>query len=393
VSNSKREPLPSKPHDDFPLFPHKCGQWAKKIKGHLIYFGSVKADPDGVKALAKYHDRIAGRTAIAEGLTVGELCNRFLTLKQQQVASGELVPRTFTNYKAATDLLVQHFGKHRVVDTLTVADFEALRATVAKGRGPVAIGNFVQICRIAFRYAYEAQLIDRPVRYGPTFKRPSKKVLRVARAAKGLMMFERAELVKLLAGADVQMRAMILLGVNCGFGNADIGQLPIAAIDFATGWLRFPRPKTGIDRRCPLWPETLAALRLAIAERPQPKDAAHAGVLFITKYGQSWFKQTSDNPIANEFRKLLDSLGLHRPRLGFYSLRRTFETVGGDSRDQIATSYIMGHAEDANDMAAVYRQRIDDARLQAVVDHVHAWLYPPEVKPVKPKRKTAAKAK
>ena len=38
----------------------------------------------------------------------------------------------------------------------------------------------------------------------------------------------------------------------------------------------------------------------------------------------------------------------------------------------------MGHIAKADDMAAVYRERIDDARLAAVAAYVHDWLFPPK---------------
>ena len=76
--------------------------------------------------------------------------------------------------------------------------------------------------------------------------------------------------------------------------------------------------------------------------------------------------------VAQEFAKVLKKLELHGDRRAFYALRHTFETIGGATRDQIAVNAIMGHAAASNDMAAVYRERIDDDRLKVVVDHVRA---------------------
>ena len=73
-----------------------------------------------------------------------------------------------------------------------------------------------------------------------------------------------------------------------------------------------------------------------------------------------------------EFRKLLKAEELYRPKLGFYALRHTFETIAGESRDQVAVGHIMGHVDAS--MAGVYRERISDDRLLAVSKTVRDWL-------------------
>ncbi len=103
---------------------------------------------------------------------------------------------------------------------------------------------------------------------------------------------------------------MILLGINCGFGNSDCGALPESALDLTDGWVNAPRSKTGIPRRCPLWPETVEALRAVLAERREPLDPDAAGLVFLTATGRSWHKDFDDNPISKETRKLLDALGI-----------------------------------------------------------------------------------
>lgn len=376
-----RPKKPAKPYDDFPLFPHATRRWAKKIRGKLHYFGPWD---DWKAALKKYQeqkdDLHAGRTprVQGDGLTVRELLNRFLSVKKMQVEAGELAARTWGDYKAVCDRLRAGLGLTRLIEDLAADDFEKLRAEAAKTLGPAALGNFVQRARSVFKYAYDAALIDKPVRFGPQFRRPGRKVLRQARHAKGPRMFEASQLRTVLRGANVPMKAMILLGINCGFGNADCGTLPIDALDLDGGWVNYPRPKTAIPRRCSLWPETVEALRATIAVRSEPKEPAHARLVFITIHGGSWWKDSPANPVTFEMARLLKRLGVHRPGLNFYALGHTFETIAGETRDQVAVDHIMGHVRD--DMASVYRERISDERLRAVTEHVRAWLWPPAAK-------------
>ncbi len=86
---------PEKPRPDFPLFPHTNGQWVKKIRGRLCYFGAWE-DPQA--ALEKYLDQKedlhAGRVPRPkgddEGLTLEALVNKYLAAKKDDVDAGEL---------------------------------------------------------------------------------------------------------------------------------------------------------------------------------------------------------------------------------------------------------------------------------------------------------------
>lgn len=372
-----------KPYKDFPLSFHPPSRRLyKKIRGRRYYFGYSDDWQAALDAYLEQKDDLhAGRKPRkrGDGCTVKDLCNHFLTAKRHQLDCGELSPRSWHDYKSTTDRIIRMFGKSRRVEDLAADDFTELRADIAETRGPVALGTEVNRVRVVFKYAYDAALIAKPVRFGPTFKPPKKAVLRRSRQANGSKMFEASELLTLLEKADTQLKAMILLAVNCGFGNNDVSRLPIDAIDLEGGWLDFPRPKTAIERRCPLWPETVAALREHLSQRTEPKEDDAEGMVFVTKYGQPWAKvgdaekARTASPLSAEFRKLLKACDLYRKGRGFYALRHVFETIGGESRDQVAVNAIMGHVDDS--MAANYRQRISDARLRAVVDVIHAWLW------------------
>ncbi len=258
---------PAKPHPDFPLFPHATKRWAKKIRGKFHFFGPWR-DPEGALAewLRVKDHLLAGREPppkdapeIPEpaGMTVETVVNAFLTQKELLRDNGEIQSRTFTELHSTGVRIAEAFGKQRLVSDLQPSDFAALRATLAKTRGAVALGNEIQRVRSYFRWAYEDGLIEQPVRFGTAFRKPSAKTVRIERSRIGSRDLNADEIRTLIDQANIPMKAMILLGTNCGLGNNDVALLTESNIDLKTGWMDYPRPKTGVPRRAHLRPETI----------------------------------------------------------------------------------------------------------------------------------------
>ena len=83
--------------DKFPLTLHPTGQYCKKIKGRIHYFGSNKK-----RALERYLDQAAylhggqnGTAARAGGtMSIRELRDLYLRYQHSKVLAGELTPDT-----------------------------------------------------------------------------------------------------------------------------------------------------------------------------------------------------------------------------------------------------------------------------------------------------------
>src|SRR5207249_3162659 len=105
-------------------------------------------------------DLHAGRTprVEADGLTVRDLCNRFLTTKRHLLDTHEITPRTWQDYYGTCVALVAAFGKTRLVADLAADDFERLRARLADRYGAVRLGNEIQRVRSVFKFADDAGL-------------------------------------------------------------------------------------------------------------------------------------------------------------------------------------------------------------------------------------------
>ncbi len=398
---------PKKPYPEFPLFAHQNGQWCKKLKGKQWFFG-VWSDPDA--ALRKYLDEIdeiqAGRDPRRVGvaqvssdtITIAQVCNLFLERQETRVHAGEITRRRFTDNLRACVRFSEHFGKFMKAVSLRAADFSAYKAGFPVTWGAERIGDEIQRMRSVFRWAFESELIPAVPNFGPDFKKPSKSMKRrdqQQRQAKrgGKRDFSAEEIQMLLKASSGWLKACILLGINGGMENAACGRLSTTFLKLESGWYDMPRQKTGIPRRFPLWPETIEAIREAMRQRPIAKNEADDPLCFLTSHGMPiWWEAIKpgtgesflcDN-ITKRFRKLCETCKLQRDGRGFYSLRRTFETVAGASKDQPAVDVVMGHADDS--MAAVYRQGIEDKRLEDVTNYVHAWLFAPKAKKRKKKQ-------
>jgi integrase len=251
----------------------------------------------------------------------------------------------------------------------------------------VRLKNTITRIRAVFAFGHKNGMTPE-VQYGTLFDKPTKAMLRKHRAKGGVKLIEPPDIHKLIGAACPVMKAMILLGLNAGYGNSDIATLPLSAVNLDTGWIDYPRPKNGVARRAKLWSETVEALRAAVQLRPKPKDPADAGLVFLTPRGGKWVglskvREKKDGKpqskgsfyqgISVAFAKLAKAQGVSQPGVNYYTLRRCFRTAADEVCDAVAVDYVMGHADPT--MGAVYRQRINDRRLEAVAACVHHWLY------------------
>ena len=106
----------SKPRVDFPLYPHRTGRWAKRVRGQIKYFGKCADDSKGEAALLQWLDQkddlLAGRTPRAgrERLTIADRCEQFLQAKDRALESSEITQRTRRDSEETTDRIVAQFG-------------------------------------------------------------------------------------------------------------------------------------------------------------------------------------------------------------------------------------------------------------------------------------------
>ena len=156
---------PAKPKG-FALTPNGNGQWSKKINGKIYYFGKWTG-PDG--AMKRYlevaHNLADGRPARSDksdGLTVRDLVNEFLTFKQHKMDTGELAPRTFSEYRDTCERLIRVLDRDLLVERIQAGELLKVREDIAKSGASIkTLANEIGRARVVLNFAWKEGLIDR----------------------------------------------------------------------------------------------------------------------------------------------------------------------------------------------------------------------------------------
>jgi integrase len=353
----KSEPKRKTRSDKFPLTLHPTKQFCKKIRGRLYYFGTDKQ-----RALELYFEQAAylhsGKTkqlkTATNNVSLKTLSNLYLDYQHHQAKSGEITLRHVYDQTALLRSFAKYIGSNRTVSDITTADLQNYyKKLINSGKAARTINNRITAVKSMFNWAINNEIVE---------KIPNLKAIKKLTPLKTEKpTFGISQIKEILEYANPQMKAMIWLGLNCGFGCTDCAELKWSNLDLENSRVNFPRGKTGISRNLTLWPETVEALRSArkIGELVFYTVRGYPWVRTIQSFKDGKEKFTKEDAVSKQFSKLLKKAGIKTEKgVGFYTLRRTAATLAARSGDPFAVQRLLGHAD--LKMASIYVQDVSE---------------------------------
>jgi len=344
--------------DKFPLTLHPTGQYCKKIKGKIRYFGTDKK-----KALERYLAQatyLHGSQSLMQKASNGkmplrQLCDLYLQYQHSRVLAGALTPKHYNDDIGSLGRLMSFLGQSCRIESISTLDLQNYKRKLQSAYGSVHRLNLhIGAMKALFHWARRNEVLQGI----PNIDAVSRSKI----IHHEMYTFSCDQIKKLLSAANSKMKAMILLGLNCGFGCADCARLKWTDIHLDNGRVQLSRSKTGVPRNLPLWPETMRAL----------KEVPRSGQLvFYTEEGHPWVRTslkikedgskryTTVNAVTSMFARVLKKTKIEVPKgTGFYALRRTAATLAARSGDPFAVQRLLGHVN--LDMATRYVQDISE---------------------------------
>jgi len=260
------------------------------------------------------------KQAVANGQlgTVDELVARYLDARKLRLGS-KTKPLSHASYQSDVYRLnsftafCKDKGKSKLAVALSPDVLGQYKdSLITSTEGAVSVRHKLRTVKALLLWAYDAELID-------TLPRSIRKYNDIDLPDPKPEFFTVKEVRTLYRDAFPPMKLWILLGLNCGFTQADISSLTPDMVDWKRGIIARDRQKTGVESEHKLWPLTLKTLR----------EQAGAGPLLLTrKDGQPLLREevgedgkpSKTDMIAHTFAPLKKKTGI---TLSFKHLRKT----------------------------------------------------------------------
>lgn len=201
-----------------PLSHHKLtGQYYVTRGGKRIYLSAAREE-----ALQKYHRFALGlpkpeAAARTPSLSVKELANRFLTAQQANWKNPDTTLRSYRDWIGR--FLKDHPGQR--AEDFAVEKFAAWKISLRRrGFSRESINHYLTAVRSMYAFAEETEILEKC----PKLKKV-KYERRAASGSNGRPLYTMKQVENLLTCAGLQMSAMILLALNCGFGPGQVNRI------------------------------------------------------------------------------------------------------------------------------------------------------------------------
>ncbi|MHC4999802.1 MAG: tyrosine-type recombinase/integrase, partial [Planctomycetota bacterium] len=214
------------------------------------------------EALQRYIDQAAylhgsnhnSQKPVNDSITLKQLTDMFLKYQFAKVKANGITAQHYNDQVGSLNKFMAFLGQSRRIKDISTLDLHNYKRklekqyTASNHRLNLHISNL----KTLFHWATKNDILKQI----PNIDAVSRsKIINKQRR-----IFTHDEISKLLTVVDTQMKAMIWLGLNCGFGCTDCSELQWKHLDLDAGRVIYPRGKTGVPRNLPLWPETIEAL-------------------------------------------------------------------------------------------------------------------------------------
>ena len=170
--NSKRKTR----SDKLPITLHKTGQYYKKIKGKLYYFGTDKKT-----ALNRHLEQAAFLHAgklpkpkfTGNALSIKTLCNLYLDHQESRSMIGEIKLRHLYDQTSLLRDFVRFAGPNRAVSDISTVDLQNYRKKLINAdKSPNTINNRIASVKAMYNWALDNEIIEqariRSIVYNPS---------------------------------------------------------------------------------------------------------------------------------------------------------------------------------------------------------------------------------